>query len=295
MKARSPRFAIAAFLVASGVGLRSQAQEHGEHASGTPIAPSSTEVDQPHAAPPAPPKQEPPKPAATSGSPDRSGWPKPIDDSAPNWFVLIDQLEYQRLSSVNAIRWDINAWYGGDTNRIWLKSSADLYLTSPLGGEVDVQLLYGRMISPFFDVQVGARLEQHFERTGTPRRAFLAVGVQGLAPGNIEVEPTLFLSNKGNVSARFTASIDFLLTQRLVLQPRFETELAVQRDEEFGVDPGVNDLEGGLRLRYEIWRELAPYVGVAYRASLGATRDRVAREGGVPNTFLFAAGVRVWF
>ena len=153
---------------------------------------------------------------------------------------------------MNAIRWDVSAWLGGDTNRIWLKSSADLYLTSPLGGEVDVQLLYGRLISPFFDFQIGARVEQHFERTGAPRRAFLAVGVQGLAPGGFDVEPMLFLSNKGNVSGRFTASIDFLLNQRLVLQPRFETEVALQQDEEFGVDPGVNDLEGGLRLRYEL-------------------------------------------
>jgi copper resistance protein B len=226
---------------------------------------------------------------------DTTGWPQPVDDNAFYWFVLFDVLEYQRLSNLNALRWDVTAWAGGDKDRVWLKSSAELYFSAPLGGEVDLQLLYGRLISPFFDLQIGARVEQHNERTATPRRAFLALGLQGLAPGGFDVEPVLFLSNKFKVSGRFTASIDFFLTQRMILQPRVETEFAFQRDEEFGVDPGINDLEGGIRLRYELLRELAPYLGVAYRASLGATRERVLREGGNPSSFILAGGLRTWF
>ena len=233
--------------------------------------------------------QQPPAPN------DRASWPQPVDDHPIRWFARFDVLEYERLGNLDALRWDAAAWVGGDTNRLWIKSSADLYLASPQGGDVDLQLLYGRLISPFFDLVAGARLEQHDERTATPRRAFLAVGLQGLAPGGFDVEPELFLSNKLQVSGRFTASADYLLTQRLILQPRFETEFSLQRDEEFGVDPGFNALEGGLRLRYELWREFAPYLGLAYRSSLGASGARVVREGGTPSAWILAAGVRAWF
>jgi copper resistance protein B len=276
-----------AFLCAGFLAPPAQAQEHGGHAAQPPAAPSTGQVETPH---------DPSEQVTTLPNlSETAEWPEPVADNAFYWFLLFDLLEYQRLTSLNALRWDVSAWAGGDKNRIWLKSSADLYFSAPIGGEVDLQLLYGRLISPFFDFQVGARVEQHNERSATPRRVFLAVGVQGLAPGGFEVEPTLFLSNKLKVSGRLTASIDFLMTQRLVLQPRFETEFAFQTDEEFGVDPGINDLEGGVRLRYEFCRELAPYLGVAYRANLGATRDRVLREGGTPRAFVLAAGLRAWF
>ena len=263
MNRRLLQWSAAAFLVAGVSAMPLRAQEHGA-----------------------------PAPAS---SPDTAGWPEPVDDSAVYSLVLLDVLEYQRLGNLNALRWDVTAWAGGDTSRIWLKSSGDLNFSSPLGGEVDLQILYGRLISPFFDLQAGARIEQHNERTGTPRRVFLALGLQGLAPGGFDVEPELFLSNKLKFSGRFTGSIDFFQTQRLVLQPRVETEFSFQRDEEFGVDPGINALEGGVRLRYELLRELAPYLGVGYRASLGGTRDRVLREGGNPSTFILAAGLRAWF
>ena len=240
------------------------------------------------------PAQEPGAPASATSA-ESAGWPEPIADSAFNSLVLFDVLEFQRLRNLNALRWDVTAWAGGDINRIWLKSSGELNFSSPLGGEADLQLLYGRLISPFFDVQAGARIEQHNERTGTPRRVFLALGLQGIAPGGFDVEPMLFLSNKLKVSGRFTAFIDLFQTQRLVLQPRIETEFSFQRDDEFGVDPGINNLEGGVRLRYELLRELAPYLGAGYRISLGATRDRVVREGGNPGTFIFAGGLRTWF
>lgn len=233
--------------------------------------------------------QQPPDPT------DRASWPQPVDDHALHWLARFDVLEYERLGNLDALRWDGTAWAGGDLNRLWIKSAADWYLSSPLGGDVDLQLLYGRLISPFFELVVGARVEQHAERTATVRRAFLAVGLQGLAPGGFEVEPELFLSNKLQVSGRFTASTDYLLTQRLVLQPRLETEFSLQRDEEFGVEPGFNALEGGLRLRYELWREFAPYIGLAYRSNLGASGARVVREGGNPSALLLAAGLRAWF
>jgi copper resistance protein B len=115
-----------------------------------------------------------------------------------------------------------------------------------------------------------------------------------LAPGRFDIEPTFSISNKGKTSVRFTGTYDTLLTQRLILQPRFETEIAFQPDNEFGVARGVNDVEVGLRLRYEIHRELAPYFGVTFRKSFDATAQRVINEGGVPNALEFVVGLRMW-
>lgn len=225
---------------------------------------------------------------------DRSGWPSPTADDATYTLMLLDLFEYQRIGSVNALRWDFLGWRGGDHNRIWFKSEGTLNFESPLGGQADLQVLYGRHITPFFDFQIGGRIEQRYERTSKPARVFAVIGLQGLAPGRFEVEPALFLSNKGKVSGRFTGTLDLYQTQRWILQPRLETEFAMQRDDAFGVERGVNDVEIGVRLRYEIRREFAPYLGVTYSHSFGATRDRILREGGNPSEVQFSVGVRMW-
>jgi copper resistance protein B len=222
-------------------------------------------------------------------------WPSPTADDATYSYALFDLLEYQRTRSVDALRWDAVGWWGGDTRRVWFKSEGTHYFSSRAGGEADVQVLYGQLIGPFFDVQAGLRYERHDEGRRKPSRVFAVLGLQGLSPYRFNVEPNLFVSNKGKVSGRFAATYDALITQRLILQPRAETEFALQTDEEFGVDAGVNDVEFGLRLRYEFRREFAPYAGVSYRASFGATRSRVLREGGAPNEIQFAGGVRMWF
>ena len=248
--------------------------------------PAEGEAANPPAAPQAP--------ATLPNQSEKSKWPEPVADNAPYTYVLFDLLEYQRVGGVNALRWDSLGWRGGDKNRLWLKSEGTLYPGTSTGGDADVQALYGRQIAPFFDFQIGARVEQHYERGASPTRVFAVVGLQGLAPGRFEIEPALFLSNKGKVSGRFAASHDLYKTQRLILQPRFETEFAAQRDDEFGVERGISDVEVGLRLRYEIRREFAPYIGVSFRQSLGATRSRVIREGGAPNEIQIVVGVRMW-
>jgi copper resistance protein B len=226
-------------------------------------------------------------------SSERATWPSPVADNANYSYVLFDLLEYQRIRGINAFRWDVLGWYGGDKQRVWIKSEGELYGSSRSGGEADVQVLYGRLIAPFFDLQAGLRYEKHVENDN-PQRVFAVVGLQGLAPGRFDIEPAFFISNKGKTSVRFTGTYETLLTQRLILQPRFETEIAFQRDSEFGVARGVNDVEVGLRLRYEIRRELAPYFGVTFRQSFDVTAQRVLREGGVPNALEFVIGLRMW-
>lgn len=258
--------------------------------------PSTGEAANPSAAPQAgsPDAEQGTKTLPNLSHPNRAGWPSPTADSVTYTYTLFDLLEYQRVGSVNVLRWDFLGWRGGDKNRFWFKSEGELNVESPLGGEGDLQLLYGRHITPFFDLQMGVRFEQHYEHDSRPKRAFAVIGLQGLAPGRFEVEPALFLSNKGKLLGRFTGSLDLYQTQRLILQPRLETEFAPQRDEEFGIERGLNDVEIGLRLRYEVRREFAPYFGVSYRRSFGATRERVLREGGAPNEVQFAVGVRMW-
>jgi len=245
-------------------------------------------------APQTEPASESQEPARLLKVSEQSKWPEPIMDDAPYSYALFDLLEYQSVPGTNALRWDFLSWRGGDRQRFWLKSEGAVYPGTRAGGEADLQALYGKLVSPFFDVQIGARVEQRYDAAASPTRVFAVFGLQGLAPGRFEIEPVLFVSNKGKVSARVTAAFDLLQTQRLIFQPRFEADFAVQRDDEFGVERGVRDIEVGLRLRYEIRREVAPYFGISYRQSLGATRSRAVREGEVPHQLQVVFGIRTW-
>lgn len=226
---------------------------------------------------------------------DRGGWPEPVADRMPFGSLLFDLLEYSAAEGTDFARWDILGWRGGDYQRVWFKSEGTRNFPSRAGGDAEVQVLYGRLIAPFFDFQAGLRYDRQWGRDGSRGRALAAIGVQGLAPYQYEVEPTLFISQNGDVSARFTVSKDLLFTQRLILQPRFETNAAVQSVKRFGVGKGLNDVEFGLRLRYEIRREFAPYIGVSWRRSFGETARFLRSDGRDADTWQVLAGVRLWF
>lgn len=226
---------------------------------------------------------------------DRAGWPDPVADQMPFGSLLFDILEYRAGEGTNFARWDVLGWYGGDYRRVWFKSEGTRNFPSRAGGDAEVQVLYGRLIAPFFDFQAGLRYDRQWGPDGSRGRALAAIGLQGLAPYRFEVEPTLFISQNGDVSARFTATQDILFTQRLILQPRFETNAAVQSVKRFGVGRGLNDVELGLRLRYEIRREIAPYLGVSWKRSFGETARFARGDGGDADTWQVLAGVRLWF
>lgn len=184
--------------------------------------------------------------------------------------------------------WDAQAWWGGDINKLWLESEGeaedgDLH-------EADLQVLYSRAITSFFDVQAGVR--QDFEPDG---KTYAVLGLQGLAPQWFEIDAHGFLSTDGDVTADFEAEYDLLLTQRWVLQPRAEVSVALQDVEDRGLASGFTHAEFGVRLRYEIRREFAPYVGVEWTSALGDTRDLVRAAGGAEDDIVFVLGVRAWF
>ncbi|MDH3239900.1 MAG: copper resistance protein B [Alphaproteobacteria bacterium] len=205
-------------------------------------------------------------------------------------FLQIEQLEYRAQDGDDAFVWDAEGWFGGDKEKVWFKTEGE----QPIGGkleEAEVQLLYSRLISDFFDVQAGLR----HDIKPDPQRTFAVLGLQGLAPYFFEVDAAAFLSNKGELSARLKGEYELLLTQRLILQPSAELNFSATTVEERGIGSGLTDVELGLRLRYEFVREFAPYIGINWERKVGKTADLARDEGEDTNVFSIVAGIRFWF
>jgi copper resistance protein B len=222
----------------------------------------------------------------------------PVEDSPIRSYFLFDQLEYTttRYTGGNkgedALRFNTSGWVGGDFNRVWLYTEG----VKPRNGkleDVDVQILYGRLVAPFWDLQAGLRYYK--PRPGAPARNYAVLGVQGLAPYRFAVQAATFLSERGDLSARAEVEYELLLSQRWILQPRLATNIALQEVKEQGIGRGLNDVELGLRLRYEIKREFAPYVGVSWQKLYGGTAQFARDRGDESNKLRLVAGLRVWF
>lgn len=211
-------------------------------------------------------------------------------DKKVHLFFQAEEFEYRLNDGADTFYWEAQGWLGGDTNKAWLKTRGEQVINGALE-QAEIQLLYSRNVADFWDFQVGVRHD--FEPQ--PNRTFGAIGFHGLAPYFFEVDTAMFVSEKGEVSARLEGEYELLLTQRLILQPKFETNLAVQEVRERGIGSGFNDVELGLRLRYEITRKFAPYIGVSWEKALGQTADFVRGEGGDTSVVSFVGGIRFWF
>jgi len=203
--------------------------------------------------------------------------------------LMLNEAEVTPGSS-RAYRWDGEAWFGGDLNRVVVKSEGE---GARHGGveDAEVQLLYSRAVGVYTDLQAGVR---HDFEPG-PARTYATVGFETLLPYWFEAEGALFLSEKGDLLARLEGSYDFRLAQRVVLQPRAEFNFAAQDEVRRGVGSGLSDAELGLRLRYEIRREFAPYVGVVWTRKVGSTADFARAEGEDVKDLRAVVGVRTWF
>lgn len=223
-------------------------------------------------------------------------WPKPVADDAIYSFLLFDPLELRREGDSTVLRYDAVGWRGGDRERLWFKSEGNQTFSGNEANQQDFQLLKGRLISPWFDFLYGLRYEQRYG-PGVPYRgrAYFSIGLQGLAPYRFEIEPFLFISQEGNVQVRFDASYSIQVTQRLILQPRFEINGAFSRLAAMGVEPGINETEFGLRLRYEIRREFAPYIGYVFSSTRGSTTAYGRRDVSSQSNRGFVLGLRMWF
>ena len=186
--------------------------------------------------------------------------------------------------------WDVRGWIGGDYDRLWFKTQGDDLLDGPVE-TAEVQLRYSRLFTAFWELAVGVRYDLEPE----PARGFAVFAAHGLAPFLYEVDADAFISEDGDVSARIEVEYPILITQRLILQPALELDFAVQEVEEIGIGPGLSQVELGVRLRYEIVRELAPYVGFVWERKVGRTADLARRRGEDFDVPAFVAGVRFWF
>ena len=204
--------------------------------------------------------------------------------------VFFNLAEYQFRKGRNGYEWDGQAWYGDDIDRLWLKSEGDGTVGKSLD-RAEVQALYSHAIGPYFNLQGGVR----YDFRPDPSRVYATVGVEGLAPSFFEVEGALFLSNKGELMARAEGYYDQRITQRLILQPRAELNFAAQSSRDIGVGSGLSNAEVGVRLRYDIRREFAPYVGVQYARAFGATRRFLRDAGEGSGGWELVTGVRIWF
>ena len=217
-------------------------------------------------------------------------WPEPVMDRPVIPFLLIDRLEYRWQSSDDLRVWDVQGWVGGDYHKLWVKSEGEV-VPGGRTEEASLEALYARPISPFWYLQLG--VQEEFRPS--PSRTALAVGVQGLAPYWFEVEATAYLNEEGTLTTRIEAEYDILLTQRLILQPRFETGFATSGERERGIGRGFDAVELGIRLRYEITRHFAPYVGISWSRKLGETADFARHQDEDVSETALVAGVRMWF
>lgn len=205
-------------------------------------------------------------------------------------FFQAEQVEYRVNDGKDSVNWDAQGWMGNDDHKAWLKTEGE----KPTDGKLEkgeLQLLYSRRISDFFDAQAGLR----YDVKPSPDRGFAVLGVQGLAPYWFEIDAATFVSNEGEVSARFKAEYDLLITQKLILQPTAETNLAVQNVRERGIGSGISDIGLGLRLRYEFVKEFAPYIGINWERKIGRTADFARNESESVDTLSFVTGIRFWF
>ena len=203
--------------------------------------------------------------------------------------LLVDRLEWVHASGNTATAYDLQAWYGRDYDRAVLKAEGDVDNGKVQEGRAE--LLWGHAVSPFWDAQLGLR----YDHGVGSDRSWLALGVEGLAPYWFEVSATAYMGDESRTALRFDGDYDLLLTQRVILQPRLEMDFYGKSDAARALGAGLADLAVGIRLRYEIRREFAPYLGIEWAGKYGGTADYARSAGDPTKETRWVAGVRFWF
>lgn len=206
------------------------------------------------------------------------------------YAVFVEQIEAGFEGESETYAWRLQGWYGGDVHRFWWKSEGEGAFESELE-DAELQLLYSRAVTPYFDLQTGIR-QSYFEGE---HRTDLVFGVQGLAPYWFELGAATFVSTEGDVTVRAEVEYDLRLTQRLVLQPSAEFNFAAQDIPDLDIGSGFTVADIGVRLRYGVSRSFAPYVGVEWVSTLGQTRDIRAALSGDTESTRAVVGLRALF
>jgi copper resistance protein B len=211
-----------------------------------------------------------------------------VHDSDVNWFVLFDQLEWHPTEGPDGLDWDTKGWIGKDRDRFWFRTEG----ANDVGRirEANAHLLYGRAIARWWDLVAGLRQDVE---PGSPQ-TWAAVGVQGLAPYGFEVEATAYVGGSGRTQLRVQTEYDVLLSNRWILQPLVDAVVFGKEDPDRDVGAGLSSIDAGLRLRYLVRREFAPYVGVTWNWKFSGTKDLARADGDPASLVRLALGVRLW-
>jgi len=203
--------------------------------------------------------------------------------------ILIDNFEVSRVNGETVVPYDLEAWFGRNYDRAVLKAEGD-FESGDLA-DARTELLWGHAIAAYWDTQVGVR----YDSGAGPNRTWLAAGIEGLAPYRFDLEVTAYVGESSRTALRFDASYDMLINQRLILQPRLEANFYGSDDVERGLGSGLADVSLALRLRYEVRRELAPYIGLEWVNQFGGTEDLTRAANGDPSDARLTMGLRFWF
>ncbi len=234
----------------------------------------------------------PPEPPGTRVHPmsyDEMAQMMGMDDRAHFHKVMLNRLEWLDTAQP-AVVWDAAAWYGGDFDKLWLEAEGT---RSEAGVTHDsrVELLWDRIATRWWSTRLGVRSDSGIG----PARTWAAFGVAGLAPGFVELEAMAYLGESGRTALRLKAELDVLLTQRWILRPAAELDVYGQDDAARLIGAGISEIELGLRLRYEIRREFAPYIGSTWRKRVGGSSGLARAAGEAPDDLAWMAGIRAWF
>ena len=212
-----------------------------------------------------------------------------MQDNAAQSMVLIDQLEAAHTRNGNGQAWDAEAWYGTDTDKVWLRTEGNH--TAGALEDADVEMLWSHAASAFWNTQLGVRQDV----SGDDHRTWAAFGVEGLAPYWFDLEVTGYVSASGYTAARLRAEYTLLFTQRWILQPELETNLYGKSDPRDDTGAGISDMQLGLRLRYDPTRQFAPYVGVVWVRHFGETADWIQQRREPVFDTQIVVGLHAWF
>lgn len=203
-------------------------------------------------------------------------------------LVLFNRLEAWHDDAGRGLRWEGRAWIGGDVDRLWLRSEGERS-----GGKTDaadIEALYGHSVSPWWDAVVGVRHDTH---AGAARTS-IAIGLQGMAPQKFEATATAYIDAHGRVAARLGVERDIPLSAHWYVQPMVEANLQAHRDPRSATGAARSSLETGLRLRYEVSRRFAPYIGVVHERRYGMDTGSAGPDTHDTDT-RWVFGVRFWF
>jgi copper resistance protein B len=280
---------LALSLALLAVPAAAQEVDHSQHGAAAPAA----------AAPDDQVGNEPPPPVATDYAADRLF---PADRMEPARAALlaegrfhtstlrIDRLEYRALDGRDGYAFEGEAWTGGDIDRFVIDAAGE----GEFGHDpesVEISALWRHAIDPFFNLELGVRHDFY----PAPQRTYAVAGITGLAPYWIELQGHLFLSDQGDAHVRIEAEHDMRITQKLIFQPAIEVDFALQDVPELGIGAGFDSLELGARLRYQVDRKFAPYLGVQWERKLGGTADFARSQGDDASSHALLFGIRTWF